>query len=203
MKQYVINNRLDSILIYINSIAGCDIRKLDRHVPLPFYRALYCKIAFKVVPTATLSQIGRKINRDHSNIIHYRRKLIPEISKDINYIRLYNDFSLVSDYESSKVQKEHIELILSLEHLENKYNKLLEENENNKNIIEFLKNKKGANSLIKEYQHTENELKYRELPKEKQDIFDMRAAPILAMLGIKNHQQNGVNTIGKQNISHW
>jgi len=194
MTNNIINRRLESVLNYVNLLAGFDISEKNRHQPLPYYRALYAKIAFKVVPPASLAQIGSYINRDHSSILHYKNKLIPEIDLDINYVRMYNDFSLVNDYKTNNSIKDYKMLILSLESMERKYNRLIKINEKNKSLILFLKQKT---------QFTENELIYRDLEDDKKAIFDMRAKPILNMLTSKKQPINGFSIIKDSNISNW
>ena len=164
---------LKLILKYVNDLSGIDIATKDRHKPLPFFRALFTRIAFNVINDVSLQEIANVLKNDHSTVHFYKKELIPEISNIHDYNVMYLNYPLVDDnkvfIEINKVEKlkTQIQILLNI----------------NKQQCEKLNEFEDSEVL------TANEIKYRKLSKEKQKEYDFKVQPILIMLNIKDRKE--------------
>lgn len=166
---------LKKIVEYINDYNHIDIRDKNRESHYVFCRAVYFKAAVKFVP-ASLTTIAKEVNRHHATAIH-ARSLFDEVSKYGRYKKMYDD---VCEYMSfvhnedllSNDNSDEIEIAFLMKRVKT-IEKLLEEKE----ILLSSQKKMIGNCELEEH-----EIRYRDLPLEKKDIFRERVNAILKMI---------------------
>jgi len=156
IKKADIEDDLKKIVDYVSSIYGSDIKEKTRKNFIALYRALATRIINNVFPYASLSEIGKSLNVDHSTVSFYNRKLIKEIELIHKFNKLYIEHPLVLDVKLFKKRK-------TKEYIRDKYNNLL--------------NKYNKLLLVKtDVNLTQNEKKYRKLTDEQKKKYDETAS---------------------------
>ena len=161
---------------------GYDISDKRRDAEIVKFRTLYFRLATETT-FWSLQKIGRTVNRDHSTVLH-SKKLFDEISKDREMVKLYK-------YYKKNILKHQEKVIYEDEcynKLQDKYNKLLIENES---LIQML-NKDGL---------TKNEIKYRQLDFNEKKLYDERASLVIKSFKWKARNQEAELIIGSSNVS--
>jgi hypothetical protein len=83
--------KLKSIVEFVNIKAGLDIMLTSRRVDVIDARALYYKIALRDT-RASMSVIGRIVGKSHATVIHTRKNVFPLLEQDDFYMNIYRDY---------------------------------------------------------------------------------------------------------------
>jgi predicted nucleic acid-binding Zn-ribbon protein len=166
---------INRLIEYLNDYAGINITDKYRGSHYVFSRTVYFRIAAEYIPE-TLSNIASAVNRDHSTAIH-ARKLFKEIENYSVYKNMYNDARAYMDFIEESTVKEH------KDNVESSINALAEQVARLNDIITVQNDKlKKQEELLDEIGLEEHEVKYRDLPSEKQYVFKERVNAILKMI---------------------
>jgi len=83
--------KLKSIVEFVNRRVGLDIMLPSRRVDVIDARALYYKIALKET-RASMNVIGKIVGKSHATVIHTRNNVFPLLEKDDFYMNIYREY---------------------------------------------------------------------------------------------------------------
>jgi len=165
---------ITKLIEYINNSTGIDIRSRCRDFSHTMARSIYFKVAQEQI-NITLREVADAVNRHHATAIH-ARSLFDEVISYDKYKGVYeNALDYIMFVKESLIREMDIE--------SNNTKALAEQIVNLNDIIsrqrEVILNQQH---IIDSMGFEDHELKYRELPDQKQYIFKERVNAMLKMI---------------------
>tara|TARA_R110000772_G_C13243985_1_gene433920 strand:- start:402 stop:941 length:540 start_codon:yes stop_codon:yes gene_type:complete len=166
------DKQLREILSYIEKDAGEPINGKSRKGRLIKYRVIYFALCYKYTDSS-FDKIGGVINRNHSEMSHYKNKCLANVFKDDYFYKLYCKYV----HNFSNITHKRIRLLFLNDIINGgDYNEVIE--------CDYLEQIQDLrNKLVKLRSGlTSNELEYRKLSPEHQKVYNERAEAMLKMM---------------------
>lgn len=134
--------KIELIKHYVEAEMDLDITKQNRRTHYVRARSIYYELCLRFVPTASLSEVGNPVNKDHATILHARKNFERDILNDERYFEIYKKiYNILSELHKLEKEQAYGLSINELDYIETKSkNKELQDLLNQKAIeMESLK----------------------------------------------------------------
>ena len=173
---------LEEIKNLVESKTRLNLKRNTRKREYVYARALFFKLCDRYLDV-TSSALGNFLGKDHATVLHHRKTTYNYIEKEPRFFKAYKYICTILDKDIKDLDDEIIHDACSLQQLnykekflQNMIKAMHSEIKNRDKKIKSLSNKIGQSKF------EDHELRYRDLPEDKKDIFRTRVDAILKML---------------------